>query len=100
MKKGLKEWLHRFDTVRGGLPAKERIKTDNGAKKGHCATKNGNVMRMSPLFHVIRHLRVRSPENGRLGEGDGETKVRGESVETVKEDSHLIEGPTTAISSI
>ena len=96
MKKGPKEGLHGFDTVRGRLLAKEGVQTNHGTKKGHCTTHDGDAMKGGPVLHVFRNRRVRGPENRRLGKGDGETKGRGEDAEAVEKGSHLIKGPNNS----
>jgi hypothetical protein len=50
-------------------------------------------MRSGPVFDSIRNLQVRCPEERRLGERDGEPKIRRKGVEPIKEESDLLKGP-------
>ena len=49
-------------------------------------------MKIGPVFNSGRDLRVGGPEDGRLRKGNGEAKVRGKSVEPLKEREGLIRG--------
>ena len=53
-------------------------------------------MRVGPVFNKARDLRVRGPEERRLGEGEREPKVSRESIEPFKKDGRLFNGPNSS----